>query len=844
MYKKALQMGLDSKLETVQADFLATAGNSGEIARQQAAALSSAQVVSIIAEYSESKVDDVINRAVSSVDEVKTFIDEKAQVIFDDLEKFKTNITDIVASIKATVEKVSGVFETVDEQICESETLLEELLAKIDKQMERVEAIAATIKQTIESSVVIVEETTDEIIKSFEDVVSDIRSLETNLESIPSRFDEVVAKVDAAISFIREIDPQIDHFSAGAKSALDSAMIAIGEADGLCDEAIETCTKHIPKAPPLMAARTLFQGVKASIPAIVSSIDSGYGAVDQAAAVAKNCLEEAIKAVDAVYPKVDQAREQAANAIELIIEKLERGVDLIYDGRSALKAGVEEVSRLGKEASGRVDEGSEAVRKVKDDAIESAQPQKKLASVRTSYNDSRTACLDKTNEFIETRTAQAESGIDELVIELERPLENVYQKIDDVITLLNEDVRSQAKQKISDIRNVCTVSLADVSSDAAKYFSETSFGKALIEKVDATGAQFTEFETAVSQSLGISKDMTIEEALRSAGKKTAVMASETKMGEELISQVNQAKTSTEELITEAEAIRSELETLAEDSKSQIESTKIQVDAIAGDLENEFEEFKSGAETLKDEVSEVVNAADSEIAKARDTVSQSIESISNEATAALEEAEAQRDAGMAAIEDAVSKVDAAKQKTLAAQAEVLEAESIVEQEVEKAGGDAGSVKDAAVASSSTTTPGEQDEPAAADASPEEAIAESSGDQDEPAAADASPEEAVAESSGDQDEPAAADAPPEDAIVESFGTQDQLDDALTEDTLTMEELRDGFDSDGLTEDTLTMEELGDGFDSDGLTEDTLTMEELGDGFDSDSLTEDTPKTDEST
>ena len=63
MYKKALQMGLDSKLETVQADFLATAGNSGEIARQHAAALSSAQVVSIIAEYSESKVDDVINRA-------------------------------------------------------------------------------------------------------------------------------------------------------------------------------------------------------------------------------------------------------------------------------------------------------------------------------------------------------------------------------------------------------------------------------------------------------------------------------------------------------------------------------------------------------------------------------------------------------------------------------------------------------------------------------------------------------------------------------------------------------------------------------------------------------------
>ena len=109
------------------------------------------------------------------------------------------------------------------------------------------------------------------------------------------------------------------------------------------------------------------------------------------------------------------------------------------------------------------------------------------------------------------------------------------------MTLLNEDVRSQAKQKISDIRNVCTVSLADVSSDAAKYFSETSFGKALIEKVDATGAQFTEFETAVSQSLGISKDMTIEEALRSAGKKTAVMASETKMGEELISQVNQGE---------------------------------------------------------------------------------------------------------------------------------------------------------------------------------------------------------------------------------------------------------------------------------------------------------------
>ncbi len=791
--KKALQMGLESKLETVQADFLATAGNAGEIARQQAAALSSAQVASIIAEYSESKVDDVINRAVSSVEEVKTFIEKKAQTIFDDLEKFKTTIAGIVEGIEAAVEKVSGVFETVDEQIGQSETLLDEILAQLDQQMDHIEAIAETIKQAIESSVVIVEDTATEIIESFEDVVADIRSLENQLESIPSRFDEVITKVDAAISFIKNIDPQIDDFAGKAKSALDGAKTAIGEADGLCDEAIETCTKHIPKAPPLMAARTLFQGVKASIPAIVSSIDSGYGAVDQATGVAKNCLEEAVKAVDAVYPTVEQARAQAVNAIELIIEKLEQGVDLIHDGQLTLESGVEEVTRLGEEAGGKAIEAAGAIRKVKDDAIESAQPQEKLASVRTSYNDSRTACLDKTNEFMETRRTQAESVLDELVTELEHPLQNVYQKIDDVITLLNDDIRSQAKQKISDIQDVCTVSLADVSSDAAEYFSETPFGKALIEKVDAAGAQFTEFETAVSQSLGISKDMTIEEALRAAGEKTAVMASETEMGQELISQVNQAKTSTEELISEADAIRTELETLAEESKSQIESKKIQADAITSDLKKQFEEVNSGAESLKGEVSKTVNSADAEIAKARDTVNQSIESISNEATAALEEAEAQRDAGMSAIEDAVSTVDAAKQQTLSAQAEVLKAESIVEQEVEKAGGDAGSVKVAAVASSSAQTSTKQDEPAVADTTPEEAT----------------------ESSGDQDEPS-----------------DGLDgDALAEDTSGLDQPSDGLDGDALAEDTSGLDQPSDGLDGDALAEDTSGLDQSTESLNAD-------------
>ena len=812
--KKALQMGLESKLETVQADFLATAGNAGEIARQQAAALSSAQVASIVAEYSESKVDDVINRAVSSVEEVKTFIEQKAQTIFDDLEKFKTTIADIVGGIEAAVEKVSGVFETVDEEIGQSETLLDEILAQLDQQMDHIEAIAETIKQAIESSVAIVEETATEIIESFEDVVADIRSLENQLESIPSRFDEVIAKVDAAISFIKNIDPQIDDFAGKAKLALDGAKTAIGEADGLCDEAIETCTKHIPKAPPLMAARTLFQGVKASIPAIVSSIDSGYGAVDQATGVAKNCLEEAVKAVEVVYPTVEQARKQAINAIELIIEKLEQGIDLIHDGQSTLEGGVQEVARLGEGASGKAIEASSAIQKVKDDAIESAQPQEKLANVRSSYNDSRTACLDKTNEFLETRASQAESGVDELISELERPLQTVYEKIDEVITLLDVDIRSHAKQKISDIQGACTVSLADVVADAAVYFGETPLGKALIERVDVASGQLTEFETTLSQNLGISKDMTIEEALRTAGAKTAVMASETEMGQDLISQVNQAKASTEELISEAHLITSELKTLAEESKSQIESTKIQADAITSELEKKFDEVNREAEALKSEVSEAVNAADAEIARARDTVNQSVESISNEATAALEKAEAQRDAGMSAIKDAVSSVDVAKQQTLSAQAEVFKAESIVEQEVEKAGGDAGSIKQAAVASSSAQTSNNQDASATADTASEDKVSEPTDDQDPRATADAA----------------------------AGGGFDG--DALAEEKPTMDQAGDGFDGDALAEEKPTMDQAGDGFGGDALAEEKPTMDQAGDGFDGDALADDLPSEDQST
>ena len=786
MTKDALQLGLDSQLEAVSSEFMSVVGGAGEKARQQAAAFSSAQVTSIIAQYSESKIDELIDRAIASIEEIKGFIDEKAQRIFDDLDGLKTNIREIVAGLEAVIERVSAAFDTVDEQLGESETLLASILSQLDAHMDQVESIADTIKQSIEASIAIVDEAATEIVDSFEDVIADIRDLEKHLEQIPSRFDEVIAKVDAAIAFIRSIDPQIDDFCDKSKHALDAAKIAIGEADGLCDDAIETCTKHMAKAPPLMAARTLFQGVKASIPGIISSIDSGYGAVDEATGVAKTCLDEAVKAVDAVYPSVEQARVQAVHAIELVVEKLEQAVDLIHDGQSKLEAGVGEVARLGNSASGKAIQAAGAVREAKDQAIQSVQPEEKLTNVRNAYNESRSACLDKTNEQLETLSDQAASGIDAILTQLEQPLNQVYEKIDEVITLLNNEIRANARQKIAAIEEACSVSLADVAMDASQYLAETPIGKACLEKVNQAGTQLSEFESSMSQTLGISKDMTIEQALRSAGDQTVAMASDTQMGQDLRSQVDQAKADAESLISDARQVKAELETVVQETKQEIDATQLKVEDITNDLDAQLGHVKSESEALKIEVEETVEAANAEMISARESVNRSIESVSSEASSALELAEAERDTGMAAIQEAVSTVNAAKEQTLSAQAEVLKAESIVEQEVAKAGGDVASVKKAAIGSSASSQQPADEQAATAptDAQSDRAPADAETDaatqaSDAPERATQSDTAAAAPTDAQVDAAAAAPSATFDRAGESETASDDADMTVSDD-----------------------------------------------------------------
>lgn len=256
--------------------------------------------------------------------------------LFDDCAAQLGRVGDIVFKPMTEARlRVDAVIDQLKAAAANVDAMLKKTLQPIDA----LEVRADTIKQALDDVVSVVGEEVRQIQGLLAELDADAEKAKAALLALPENFTPVRASIAEAVAMLEEIKGRIPLFVAQANRALDGAAAELDQADGLCNSAIEICTRHMMKAPPLMAARTLFVGVKSMIPGVKTAIAAARKSVEAAGTNASGLLTRGIATVEALNPLLDQAIaafQASIDALVALLVKLQAALQQVTDTLGAI----------------------------------------------------------------------------------------------------------------------------------------------------------------------------------------------------------------------------------------------------------------------------------------------------------------------------------------------------------------------------------------------------------------------------------------------------------------------------------------------------------------------------
>ncbi|RZL30616.1 MAG: hypothetical protein EOP35_23525, partial [Rubrivivax sp.] len=237
-----------------------------------------------------------------------------------------------LAEARAQVDLVNGKIEEAGAMV---DDLARQALAPVDALDKRLDAVAAALGAAIRA----IGDTVAQVTQLLHDLDREAEQVKPVLNALPGRFDPVRSAIVAAIALLEQVKDSIPAFVNQAVGALRGADGELDQADGLCSHAIQICTLYQLKAPPLMLARTLFVGVKATIPGLHMTVATAMTSVRAAGTQAGTLMDTAIGVVDALNPLLDQAIalvQKAIDALLALLQKMQDGLALAVTAAKAV----------------------------------------------------------------------------------------------------------------------------------------------------------------------------------------------------------------------------------------------------------------------------------------------------------------------------------------------------------------------------------------------------------------------------------------------------------------------------------------------------------------------------
>ena len=307
------------------------------------------------------------------------------------------------------VDELKAVIESVRSSLDEVETVLnqsgQETQLLVDQSLEPLDVLQETANaclDAIDHVVVVVGEQVDAVKLTLDDISLEAENTKSSLREMPQKFEPVREFITTAADEIESIQSQVSGFVEQALGALGAVSSHLDQADALCDTAIDVCTKHMAIAPPLAMAKSLYLGVKASIPTLQASIESAESLVKKAGKTANDLMDQAEALVLALHPVLDLVLEKLQDAIDALVGLLTQLQQGIVAAKSALDALFEKL-----EAS------VDAMREEVDALLETVKDQAQDFISKIQIQETVEGLVQKLHDFSEPLLASAEEKFDE-----------------------------------------------------------------------------------------------------------------------------------------------------------------------------------------------------------------------------------------------------------------------------------------------------------------------------------------------------------------------------------------------------------------------------------------------
>jgi hypothetical protein len=647
-------------------------------------------------------------------------LDRAGDIVFKPMEEARMRVDRVIEQLQAAAANVDA--------------MLKKALQPIDA----LEVRADIIKQALDDVLNVVGEEAVQIQGLLAELDAEAEKAKAALLGLPENFTPVRDKIAEAVALLEDIKGRIPVFVGQANRALDSAAAELDQAEGLCNNAIEVCTRYMMKAPPLMAARTLFLGVKSMIPGVKATIATARKTVQAAGNQASGLMDQGIATVEALYPLLDQAIARFKAAIDALVALLVK-----------LQAAVQQVSdiigAIPPELSAQLDTATAAMHQVLDKiqaTVEECLAKMGCEALAQRLQQELSALLDRT-------AATMDQKINEACAPLQKALQQGREGVGKAADVAQESLgklhsalltaQVQAQKPIQQLEALLMSSrshIASLNSSAKQQISQAeakvlAIADQIAQKVSgltievpnlpsqlqAAASGYAAFAANISadpQAL-VRQAGSLQNWRRAAQQNNDVIAADIdKASAEATQGLDEVRAASGDLRSEAqnagenaidaEAMTSEIDDAMSRMKQDAQAAADNAEAARGDMDASMAETSAEAEGVTDHYGAVsdrllqgaqaefdrASEAANEAKKAEPGLAAEIvaaeESVGKASQEAAAETEALKNEAQAGIDAALAEVQSVQAQVESARSDAIKAEAIVDAEVVKHGGE--------------------------------------------------------------------------------------------------------------------------------------------------------------
>ncbi|RJF91624.1 hypothetical protein, partial [Noviherbaspirillum saxi] len=597
--------------------------------------------------------------------------------LFDDSAAQLGRVGDIVLKPMAEARaRVDAVIDQLKAAASNVDTMLKKALQPIDA----LEARADTIKQALDDVVSVVGEEVQQIQGLLAELDDDAEKAKAALIALPENFAPVRAKIAEAVALLEEIKGRIPGFVAEANRALDGAAAELDQAEGLCNSAIEICTRHMMKSPPLMMARTLFMGVKSMIPGAKTAIATARKSVDAAGSQASGLMDQGISAVEVLNPLLDQAIAK----VQLAIDKL---VALLVKLQAALQQVSEMAGAIPPELSTQLDTAAAAMHDVLNKVritVQECLAKLECETLVQRLQQELSALLDRTIATVDQKIREASAP-------LQKALQQGREAVGQAAELAQESLRTlhaaltsaqmQAQKPIHQLAEMMTSWQPRITSlnSAAKQQISQAEAKVLAvvdqiaQKIAALTIEVPNIPVEVQSA--VSKFSTFAAQITTDAKTVASQAGSLNDWQTIARQCNDViaasiDTASTEVAQGLAEVRVASDNLRAEAQSACEAA-VNIEAMVTEIEESMTRMKHEAQAVADGAGAALDDMEGSLQEASTEAEAVVDHYAPVSEQLLEEAQAQFDSATEIAEEA-------KEAEQALAAEIAAAEDSVRQ----------------------------------------------------------------------------------------------------------------------------------------------------------------------